>query len=106
MMEELRVLNKGAEGCIRVALSGEIDIYNAPAIQEELLSLASNSNEVQISLADLNFIDSTGLGMLIRLARELKGKKGSVVVINPQPQVYKLLETTGLDSVLTVRRED
>lgn len=105
-MNELKLIRRDDSSSVRLAIIGEIDIYNIGKIRESLVELTEGCSEVQFELTELNFIDSTGLGMLIGLARQLKGKNGSVVLINPRPQVQKLLETTGLDTVFEIRKED
>ena len=105
-MNELRMIKKLNQDAVLLSIDGEIDIFNIGKVREQLVQLTDGFKEVQIDMKNLNFIDSTGLGMLIGLVRDLKGKNGSVVLINPRPQVMRLLETTGLNTVFEVRRGD
>ena len=105
-MNELRLVKEINERTVKIAIIGEIDIFNITSIREKLTQLTDGYSVVEIDLKDLKFIDSTGLSMLIGLVRDLKGKNGNVVLISPKPQVMKLLETTGLNTVFEVRRED
>ena len=105
-MNELRFVKELNEKTVKIAINGEIDIFNITDIREKLAELTSGYSVVEIDLKGLNFIDSTGLSMLIGLVRDLKGKNGNVVLISPKSQVMKLLETTGLNTVFEVRRED
>lgn len=104
-MQELHVIKRYSEGKIVLSLNGEIDIYNADGIRAKIYKEIDGYHQVIIDLKNLNYIDSTGLAILIGLLKCLRGKNGSIVLNNPKPQVMKLLKTTGLNEVFDVREE-
>ncbi|MCL1895625.1 MAG: STAS domain-containing protein [Clostridiales bacterium] len=82
-------------------VAGEIDISNAKDLKAKLEdSLAETSQSITIDLSELRYIDSTGLGVIIGVYSTIKKEGLSVKVINPRDNVKKLLNISGLDSVL------
>ena len=82
-------------------LAGEIDISNAHYFRKQLENaLAECRQSIVIDLAQLNYIDSTGLGVIIGVFGSIKKEGLSVKVINPKDNVKKLLVISGLDKIL------
>ena len=83
------------------SLAGEIDISNADVFKTKLEdALAETSQNITIDLAGLNYIDSTGLGVIIGVYGAIKKDGLSVKVLNPRDNVKKLLAISGLDNIL------
>ena len=82
-------------------LIGEVDISNARYFKKELeTALAEKKQDITIDLSELNYIDSTGLGVIIGAYGSIK-KDGLVIrVVNPKDNVKKLLNISGLDKIL------
>jgi anti-sigma B factor antagonist len=92
----------GSWVCV-VAARGEIDIYTGPALRDVLKdALASGSGEVVIDMADVSFIDSSGLSVIIGAHKRAEDSGIDLVLRNPTARVVRLLELTGLNRVLTV----
>src|ERR1700683_1439360 len=95
-----RVLDLSAqsEGGITIAeLAGELDIANAPALREELLSfLRPGSSRLVIDLSKVSFCDATGLAALVSTARRAGLLGGFLRLAAVSPQVAQVLEITGL----------
>jgi anti-sigma B factor antagonist len=56
-----------------------------------------------MDLSDLEFMDSTGLGVLIGCLKRLKEADGTLVLTNLRPAVARVFEVTGLDRIFTIR---
>ncbi len=82
-----------------VRATGELDQASAPQLRDCLTALAG---EVVLDLAALEFLDSSGLGVLIRANRELQETGGALRVRSPQPQVRRVLDITGAGEWLDV----
>jgi anti-anti-sigma factor len=82
-------------GVAGLRLDGELDLATAPLLTEALLDLASE-REVHLDFATLTFLDSSGLHVIVTLARSQHGNR-SVVLLNPPPAVRRILEITGID---------
>lgn len=85
-----------------VALAGELDGATAGAIREELFELIEPGRELVLDLAGLEFLDSSGLGVLVLALTKARAVEGHVVVANPTARVYRLIETSRLVDVFGV----
>lgn len=82
-----------------VVLAGELDSSNAASLQERMAALtARRPQRLIFDLTDLRFMDSAGIAVLIGAATQIN----NVSVRNPSPIVRRVLETTGLSSVLRI----
>jgi anti-sigma B factor antagonist len=82
-----------------VILSGELDSSNAASLQERMAAItAQHPQRLIFDLTGLRFMDSAGIAVLISAATQLD----SVSVRNPSPIIRRVLETTGLSSVLAI----
>ena len=83
------------EGHVTVTVRGELDAFSQPELRGPLMQLIDDGFTVDIDMADVAFIDSSGLGVLIAAwkACDLTGR--GVAVLNPSPAVHRLLEITG-----------
>jgi anti-sigma B factor antagonist len=86
-----------------LALGGELDLAAASSLDEELgQALQSGSQVIVIDLKDLEFIDSTGLSVLVRAHQRAQETGLQLGLINPGAQVERLLSLTGLAQRLTL----
>ena len=89
-----------------VKVIGEVDIDSAEELKFKLVDLLSEKNRsIIINAQDMDYIDSTGLGMLIGIVKRLKSEDNDLIIASPKPGIMKLLTITGLDKVFTVREE-
>jgi anti-sigma B factor antagonist len=80
-----------------VKLSGEVDISNIDAVRELVEPVADPpAPRVVFDLSELRLIDSTGISLLLWTAQ----KVGSVQIRNPSSIVTRVIEITGLSTVL------
>ena len=84
-----------------VTVTGELDVYTAPALEESLASLIeSGRTALVVDLGSVDFMDSTGLGMLITALKWVKDRDGRLGVVVSSDRVLKVFQITGLDAVL------
>lgn len=84
-------------------LSGEIDAYTAPELKEALLPLTSKSgNTVEVDLAHVNYMDSTGLGVFVSALKSSKENDTSLKLVHLQDRVARLFNITGLDGIINI----
>jgi anti-sigma B factor antagonist len=86
-----------------IAVSGELDLASSPALQEELDRVdASDVQLLIIDLRALDFMDSTGLSVLVR-AHQRAGEQGrELAMVKGPQQVQRLLSLTGVADRLTL----
>jgi anti-sigma B factor antagonist len=89
------------EGAIVVRLTGELDLYNAEEVRSALATaIAEQPRFVVVDLADVEFVDSSALGVLLE-ARSQLGPNG-LRLAGPQLGTRRTLEVSGLDRHLQV----
>ena len=85
------------EGYLEVSVSGRLDSYWADYLAEELSEIVQQGvHTIQLDLAEVRYLSSAGIGVLLRFHRELARIDGSMRVSNPSPMVRKVLEISGL----------
>ncbi len=88
---------------VTVTMQGELDLFTCPELQQELALVPVEVTRALIDLTGVTFVDSTGLGLLVRFAKKLDERGGSVMLVLEDGPVRKLLEVTALDRVFDVR---
>jgi anti-sigma B factor antagonist len=100
---ELTVSRQSVDGIPVVAVSGEVDVYSAPTLKENLTDLLkSGVNTVVVDLTEVAFLDSTGLGALVEARSATTEVGGSLPLVCNQERILKLFAITGLDGVFSI----
>jgi anti-sigma B factor antagonist len=83
---------------------GEIDLATVRILKQRLAeALELGTRHLIVDLEDVDFIDSTGLGVLIGTERRLRARGGRLIIACPNPAVRRVFEVTGLDKVLSMQ---
>jgi anti-anti-sigma factor len=100
----VRIRSGPEEGTHTIALSGSLDLESALGVDAELRRLEGEGAEkIVLDLSDLDFIDSTGIAMLLSAARRSEDG-GRLEMRRPRsPDVNRLLELTGIGAHLPYR---
>lgn len=86
-----------------VDVKGEIDVYTAPKLREKLIELVSDgSYDVVVNLEGVDFLDSTGLGVLVGALKRVKAHDGSLALVCTQDKILKIFKITGLTKVFPI----
>jgi anti-sigma B factor antagonist len=89
------------DACV-VKLGGELDLYNAPQVREALATACGDSpGRVVVDLSEVEFIDSTALGVLIEARAKLSNRRAFLLAA-PGLETRRALEISGLDRHFTV----
>ncbi len=97
----VEVANKGEAAIISV--SGELDLASSPALEEELERAAASAvSLVVVDLRGLEFMDSTGLSVLVRAHQRAAEGTQRFGLVNGSQQVQRLLSLTGVAERLTL----
>ena len=85
-----------------VKLLGEVDISNAHLFRSQLeTALTEARQNITIDLADLNYIDSTGFGVIMGTHTSIKNDGFGIKILNPKDSIKKLLNVTGMDKIFS-----
>jgi anti-anti-sigma factor len=89
---------------VTLVLAGELDLASAPSLRACLDSLDGGWRLIVLDLADLAFMDSTGLALLAQLHTRTGGEASRIDVElrNPRPGVFRLLELAGFHEVFKI----
>jgi anti-anti-sigma factor len=93
------------QGVRTISVRGELDLSTAPELEEPLeATLDSGEGSVLIDLSQCEFIDSTGIALIVRAWQRLdSGENGRALVIcSDNEQVRRVLEITGLELSIPV----
>lgn len=98
----MEVKSKLKNGTLFISLSGELDEYSANYTRESMDQIISNTNftKLIIDMGDLEFMDSTGIGVLIGRYKKLKTKNKSMYVINPTIHIERIFQMSGLYEII------
>lgn len=83
---------------------GEVDIFTSPEFKNKVLELIEREKaNISINADELEYIDSTGLGVLMGIFKKIKENNLSIEIINLKPNIYKLFDITGLNKVFNIQ---
>ena len=86
-----------------LAVRGEVDVYTAPRLREKLVELVSKGkHHIVVDLEAVDFLDSTGLGVLVGGLKRLRSHEGDLSLVCTQQRILKVFEITGLTKVFTI----
>jgi anti-anti-sigma factor len=93
-------------GRCTMALTGELDVSTAPLLRDRLAEVTDElETELVLDIGGLTFIDSTGLSLIVSEHKALKARGARLVVCSPTRMAQRLFEISGLDAVLSIRRD-
>jgi anti-sigma B factor antagonist len=92
-----------AEGVQALDLEGEVDVYTAPVLRQAILDqVEAGVRHLLIDLTRVEYLDSTGLGILIGGVKRLKEQGGSLRLVGPSARITRIFEITGLNKIFDV----
>ena len=87
-----------------VTVTGDIDQHNASSIREQIDLRISHENVKKLifDFSALDFMDSSGIGIIIGRYKLMNALNGSVCIIVTKPTVKKLLELSGIRRIVKI----
>jgi anti-sigma B factor antagonist len=90
-------------GWVVLSVRGEVDVYTAPRFRERLIELVSEGHHrIVVDLEGVDFLDSTGLGVLVGGLKRLRSNEGELVLVCTKSRILKVFEITGLTKVFAI----
>lgn len=97
MQSEFQVQVHRAGEAALIAVSGELDLASGPALESELDKVSAPATTlVVVDLRELEFMDSTGLSIIVRAHQRLAQDGCELGLVRGSPQVQRLLDLTGV----------
>lgn len=95
--------HRNVEGIDIVALSGRLVIADVPQIRQQLLAIIEQGNgKLILHLAEVGFMDSSGLSVLVSVFKAARVRGGDIVLLGLSPTVRSLIELTRLQQVFSI----
>lgn len=98
----MQVISKIYDGTLYIVLAGELDEHTANYVREQIDGLigAKRVRQVIIDLSELEFMDSTGVGVMIGRYKKFKEKGVPVFISNPSSHAERIFKMTGLYDIM------
>lgn len=102
--KKMRIVSNNLEnGELLVKIEGEVDVYTSIDLKKELTKLVeSDQKNIIIDLENVNYMDSSGLGVLVALLKELKKIGGELKLISLPVSVKKIFDLTRLTKFFNI----
>lgn len=101
---DLSITTKSTDSASRIAVSGEVDVSNAAELRAEIEKVAAEAPcAIEVDLANVAYIDSTGIGVLVGAAHAAAKAGYAFAVVNPQANVKRILGLLGVEKDLNVQ---
>ena len=95
-------INKKEQGTeLEITLAGRLDTTTAPQLEAELKHSVSGVTALTLDFAELEYISSAGLRVLLA-AQKVMNKQGSMVIRHVNETVMEVFEITGFSEILTI----
>ena len=89
------------DGALTIALQGRLDTTTAPLLEQELQASLDGVTALRFDFAQLEYISSAGLRVLLTSQKQIN-KQGTMVVCNVNETIGEVFEITGFSDVLTI----
>ena len=97
-MEIKKVIDNGT---LNAAVSGRIDTTTAPSLEKELKDSFDSCEALVLDFADVEYISSAGLRVLLS-AQKVMSKKDGMKLVNVSESIMEIFEVTGFSEILTI----
>jgi anti-sigma B factor antagonist len=102
-MELTLNVHSDTPGFTVIEVGGEIDVYTAPKLREKLISLVeAGSYQLIVNMEGVEFLDSTGLGVLVGGLKRVRAQDGWIDLVCTQSRILRIFKITGLNKVFNI----
>jgi anti-sigma B factor antagonist len=103
---DLSLRTSDVDGVTVVAVEGEIDVYTAPRLRDRITELVGDgAYQLVVDLEGVDFLDSTGLGVLVGGLKKVRAHGGSLQLVCTQERLLKIFRITGLAKVFVIHSD-
>lgn len=102
---ELEVSTRDVGDHTVIKLKGEVDIYTAPSLRETIVDAVERGRyRIAVDLDEVDFLDSTGLGVLVGGLKRVKQHDGELGIICNQEKILRIFKITGLTKIFRMHQ--
>ena len=106
-MENFEVAREDHSDVSILRLKGFLDAHTAPNFEQAIQELIEeNRYKIIVSMSDLNYISSAGLGVFMGFIEEIREKKGDIKLSNMTDKVYKVFDLLGFPALYQIFKEE
>lgn len=88
-----------------VSLKGKLVLYNVDQVRTDFFRLIDeDQKDLVLNMQELEFVDSSGVGLLIQMHRRMEAGKRKVRLANVSELLFKVLKVAGLDKIFDISR--
>ena len=105
----LRINMETKQDVLVVRLQGELDHHTSDELRtkvDEVLKKDEGIRHLVLSLADLQFMDSSGIGVILGRYKQIAARSGEMVVCSINPTITRIFEMSGLFKVIKFRESE
>jgi anti-anti-sigma factor len=97
----IKMVKRPPDGA-ELRLEGRLDTTSSPAAQEVLMKVAGEYAKITLDFADLTYVSSAGLRVILTLQKQINRTGGSLTLINVSPAVMEVFEMIGFSGILNI----
>ncbi len=96
------------EGILIINISGDIDHHSAKPLREEIDTsiYLYRASTVILDLSGVEFMDSSGLGLILGRYTKINDLGGKLIIANPDDSVQKILSLAGTEKLITIKHSE
>ncbi len=98
----LSISTDAVDNAVVVHVKGDLDVYTAPRLKESLAEGSVPGRCLVLDLSEVDFIDSTALGVLVGTLQETQSNGGDFRLVVDDPFLLKIFHITGFDGVFSI----
>ena len=98
--------SEGTGDVLEVKVSGFLDAHTVITFEKTMEDfLARDFRKVIVDLGGLSYISSAGIGALMVLLQQLRRRQGDMVILQPSPKVFKILDLLGFTKIFHIAQD-
>ncbi len=106
-MENFEVAREDHTDVSILRLKGFLDAHTAPNFEQAIQELIEEKRfKIIVSMSDLNYISSAGLGVFMGFIEEIREKDGDIKLTNMTDKVYKVFDLLGFPALYQIFKEE
>lgn len=86
------------------ALKGRLDTTTAPSLDVEVREAVQNTNKIVFDFAELEYLSSAGLRVILSTQKAIVAKNGSFIIKHVNDTIMDVFDMTGFTSILTIEK--
>ena len=103
----MEMSQKTMDGVLVLSISGQVDLYNMSDLKDFFRSeIEKGMRHFILNLENLNYIDSSGISVLITLYTNLKNNGGALAFVRVMDSIYKIFEMTKLTNFFRIFKSE